>query len=139
MKYFLLLLLLTGCVDQNLYNHTFTPQIDHGPPSYGYLNGVNWRCSEEEINEKLVWIECKFTNYSYSRVEKFCIQVGYDENKSKQEVLHSRRVCTSSLDPDENFVNYAAFIREKRNRLTEFCGVELAGCYMTTKEVLENP
>lgn len=134
MKYLLILLLLTGCVDQNLYKQPITPERDPGLPSTGLIDGFSWRCSEMEVNEKLVWIECKFFNKSLV-TQRNCIQVGYSLNDHYEEVVHSRKICSATLDPNETFENYVAFIKEKRNLLTEKCGPELDRCYMTSKVV----
>lgn len=134
MKYLLLALLLTGCVDQSLYNSPVVPEIEPGPPSTGLVDGFAWRCQESTISDKVVIIECRFDNKSLVS-QRQCIQIGYDVNDTHDGVVRSRKVCSAYLEPGDSFVNYGAFFRKERDKLTERCGLSLSSCYMITNLV----
>lgn len=131
MKYLsLVLFLLTGCFHATWYDNP-APSNWVGAAVYSNVNGVQVKCQEEEVNDKLVWIPCDFTNLT-SEARRACINVSYFKNDTSSEVVSGRQICTL-LSPNEQSRNYEAFITNKRDILTASCGVDLAFCRMVIK------
>ncbi len=129
MKVFLLALsaILAGCASTPA---PVAPKEDPVPTiiANGTDGNVTWKCQVEELNDKLVWVPCEFHNEKTTGTSA-CIKVTFYDNVSLKPVLESRKVCSGLLSPHENKVNYAAFIKEKRQALQR-CGELLDLCVM---------
>jgi hypothetical protein len=131
MKYLLLLLALAGCA------HTEPPPAnpveDSKPPvvliALGTDGFIDWRCELTELNDKLVWIPCKFHNRNPATTTGACIRVSFYDERTGKLVVQSRKVCSGILKPDDISENYAAFIKENRATLQR-CGEVLDLCVM---------
>ena len=131
MKYFLFsLLFLTGCVTYQVNTLPHAP----GPTSIGFVDNMEWSCEETDVNDALVWVRCEFHNGNPPSPE-VCIQVTFNDNMTRQEVIESRRMCSGPLWAGGSYENHAAFFKEKRIALTQACGPKLENCFMTTKIV----
>lgn len=131
MKYSLFaLLLLTGCADTQ---YIPLPQAP-GPRAAGSISQMEWVCEETDVNDALVWVRCKFHNEA-PPLKDVCIQVTFNDNKTRQEVAAGRKVCSGPLWAGGTFDNYTVFFKEKRIALAQSCGPKLENCYMSTKWV----
>lgn len=130
-------LLFSACVESELYSPVpILPPISLGQYSFGQSNGIDWKCHEAEVNEKLVWIECQFQNL-YHTNSNVCIQISYYKLSPSDEVAHSRNVCSGDLGFNEVSINNGAFIKDRRNLLTAKCNMGLDLCTLKTKAVIE--
>lgn len=132
-KFLIICLCLTGCVTAPLIqSKDVQPEFDH--ESVGTANNVYWYCSQNEVNDSLVWVVCDFKNAS-SEPAHICLDVSYS-GKGKT-VSNHRNICSSVMEPGEVFTNYAAFINDKkqneRARLNELCGKNMEGCSLNTR------
>jgi hypothetical protein len=134
MKYLLLVLLtLAGCVPE--YNIVPVSKTEvHS--STGIAHQLTWRCQEEDINDKLVWVECDFKNYA-PYINNVCINVSYISRQTITEVAGSRQMCTGPLWSNAETANYAAFVKEQREALNKACGPKLVNCYMRSKVMVK--
>jgi hypothetical protein len=95
--------------------------------AFGNEFGVSYECEQKEINEKLVWVSCDFTNNSYTYAS-LCVNVNYANGY--EVVYNHRATCSGVLSPLETKTNYAAFDKhdEERVALHKLCGHRLMGC-----------
>lgn len=134
-----LLCLLTSCYPYGKYSYDPIQSAEPTPPQYssGIYKGVHWGCSQEEVNNKLVWVKCDFENVS-TKLVNICINVGYRaSDEYSGYVVNHRVLCTGLLMPNSRTENYAAFVDYKdkldeRSALRNLCGHNLKYCYMIT-------
>jgi hypothetical protein len=129
MKYLALAaLLVVGCASTQ--PQPVAPKEDPIPTiiARGTDGLVDWSCTVEELNDKLVWIPCEFHNRNPAMISS-CIKVSFYDEVSGKLVVESRKFCSGPLAPNENKTNYAAFIKEKRQTLQR-CGELLNLCVM---------
>jgi len=129
----LLLSILISC-SPSWGNITYPRYVDeHTIPTIitSASNGsINLTCQVQELNPALVWVECNFNNHS-KHVDNVCIRVRFFDKTTADEIAESRKVCSGPLQPNEKFVNYAAFYKENRVALQK-CGEMLSSCDMLT-------
>lgn len=128
------LLLLASC--QTTYQvsiqepNTIPQQI-----TTGSANGIDWKCTQEEVNDRLVWIDCNFTNSS-KKTSSVCINIAYTAlNGYSGFVSNDRSTCSCGLPPGTSHDNYVAFIKDERIRLDNLCGTKLNDCAMISFKV----
>lgn len=132
MKYIILILTLftISCAPVRYWQSqdpAFKPQVVGGT-----AETVAWACKEDQMNDKLIWIECEFHNRSYIKtVDSVCLEVSYTSFTTQKEVAKSRKVCSGVLTPNEKTFNYAAFIKKQRELLISVCGLDNSSCYMS--------
>jgi hypothetical protein len=129
MKNFLFaLLVLAGCASTPI--QPVTPPEDNVPViiALGTDGLVDFSCQVEELNDKLVWVPCKFHNRNPAMISS-CVQVTFYDRVTMKPVVESRKFCSGLIAPNENKTNYAAFIKEKRQALQR-CGELLDLCVM---------
>jgi len=137
MKYFLLALLLIGCAKPE-----YTPGPNDQPAPHpliiaeGTSGPVDWACQVEDLNDKLVWVECNFKNAVHFPVGSVCVNVNFYDEEAKKLVVGSRNVCSGPLLTLGTSTNYAAFTKEKRQALQQ-CGDNLQSCVMLAERNLE--
>ena len=133
MKYLLLLLALTSCTTTKA---VVPANVEVVHSSTGIAHQLTWRCQEEDINDKLVWVECDFKNYA-PYINNVCINVSYISRQTITEVAGSRQMCTGPLWSNAETANYAAFVKEQREALNKACGPKLVNCYMRSKVMVK--
>ena len=105
--------------------------------SIGFHDNVDWQCHQEDQNENLIWIECKFDNTSSTQTNEACIKIILIDLNGI-EVDRSRLVCSGPLQPGASSENYTGFENSKRNfRRSDIayrCQEDNSLCRMTTKE-----
>ena len=111
-----------------------------GPASMdaiGFHDSVDWHCHQEDQNENLIWIECKFDNTSSNTANEACIKIILTDLNGN-EVDRSRLVCSGPMQPGTSAENYAGFENTKHNfRRSDIafrCHQDTSLCKMTTKE-----
>lgn len=113
-------------------------EMAHSPIkiSSGMRNGVRWECSQEESNDKLVWIKCQFNNLSplpnYYGTTKICVNLSYSNPDNQQVVAAIKPICSSNLMPGEQSEGFVAFRNVQRQNLNTLCGVDGQACSMLT-------
>jgi hypothetical protein len=115
-------LAVSGC-----FHYTWVTPGETIPPTMtvsGADSNINWICELKSINEKLVWFECDFHNYSNTPA-RVCVQI--DMLKSSTVIAESRWACSGLLNPYNNISNYIAFSGQQRDTLN-VCGPLLGGC-----------
>jgi hypothetical protein len=129
MKYLLsLLLVLSGC-----YHATQTSVPEKAvlhQSTNGRIDDIHFSCEQEEVNESLVWVTCRFTNVGLSTQNK-CLRISYFKYENDQ-VTISRDVCSGPLVANQSSSNYAAFTQNERKVLRS-CGVNLENCAMMAR------
>lgn len=128
----LLALLLAGCTSN--YN---PPTVVPTPPvriAYNYTKDIMWVCSEEEVNNSLVWIKCDFVR-TIASPANVCISVSYYSDLVPGwdwADVASKKVCSGDLtDSKYESTKYIAFNKYERKTLNEFCGNNLTKCTLT--------
>jgi hypothetical protein len=136
MKSFLIaLLVLAGCAETPI--QPVAPEIPLPVIVARGTDGlVDYSCTVEELNDKLVWIPCEFHNRNPAIISS-CIKVTFYSEMTLTPVAESRKICSGLLGPNETKINYAAFIKEKRAALQR-CGELLGSCVMLAGHTQES-
>jgi hypothetical protein len=136
MKYLLFtLLLLAGCGAQTWQAPTAIENPQHRTMFVARgTNGVNsWSCTDEEVNDKLVWVRCGFINQwpaiAGKSTANSCVRVGFYTEEGGLPIAQSRQVCSGPLQAGGTSINYAAFTGKERSALKR-CGSSLNYCVM---------
>jgi hypothetical protein len=126
MKITLALLLgffLSGCYCQ--YAKETVPIYPY-QNSIGRTNNISWNCEQKEVNDALVWIECKFYTYDSNHLNNVCISLSYNS------IAHTP-ICSGMLSENKpTTTKYVAFTKDQRKQLNDICGIDLRKCKLET-------
>ena len=140
-KIALLALLLSGCASNS--QPVSSPPTPAPRIASDTTNDVMWVCSEEEVNDSLVWIKCDFARTT-NRDSSACLKISYNNNEVNSvsngwnwiSITKRVPICSGLLTATQHeATKYVAFIKREREVLNEYCGNNLTKCTLTAHAI----
>lgn len=105
--------------------------LDNKVVALSHNSTMEWKCTQDEINDSVIWFNCKFHNMSQLNDQQACLKMTYYTGVTQEVVATSRVACTGPVDAGLTTNTYVAFQKQPRKEVLVICGADSSYCRLT--------